>query len=135
MYKNILIATDGSELATKGVSQGLQLAKALDARVVLVTTTEISLNPTEQFEKAAAEAAQKVLSQAEASAKDSGVACEAEHVRDEYPAEGIIQTANSKSCDLIVIASHGRRGIRRAILGSVANEVVTHSSVPVLVVR
>ena len=148
MYKNILIATDGSELAAKGVTHGLQLAKALNAGVVFVTTTEIwpvlemaaaaergVPEPAEAFEAQAAKAAEEVLSQAEASAKECGVPCETVHVRDQYPAEGIIDTANSKNCDLIVIASHGRRGIGRAILGSVANEVITHSEVPVVVVR
>ncbi len=148
MYKTILIATDGSELAGKGIFHGLRLARALNAEVVFVTTTEIwpvlntasdaergVMHPTEEFEKAAAEAAQQVLSQAQSSADNLGVPCETVHVKDQHPADGIIQTADAKKCDLVIIASHGRRGIRRAILGSVANEVITHSKVPVLVVR
>jgi nucleotide-binding universal stress UspA family protein len=64
-----------------------------------------------------------------------GVSCETLHVKDRHPGEGIIETAREKACDLIVMASHGRRGLGRLILGSVANEVVTHSTIPVLIYR
>lgn len=148
MYKNILIATDGSELATKGLSHGLALAKVLGAKVTMVTTTEMwpvldiaqeaetgVLHPTDEFEKAAATAAQRILAAGADAAKAAGVACETLHVKDKVPAAGIVEVASSIRCDLIVIASHGRRGLQRALLGSVANEVLTHSKVPVLVVR
>ena len=64
-----------------------------------------------------------------------GVACETLHVKDRHPAEGIVETAKSRGCDLIVMASHGRRGLSRMLLGSQANKVVTHSAVPVLICR
>ena len=68
-------------------------------------------------------------------AKQTGVTCETLHVKDQFPAEGIIETAKARGCDLIVMASHGRRGFARLLLGSQANKVVTHSTVPVLICR
>jgi len=148
MYKNILITTDGSELATQGLSHGLELAKKLNIPVTIMTATETwpmfamvnqaekhIANPIEQFEKGVAAAAQKILSAAEETAKKLGVACECIHVKDRHPAEGILETATSKGCDLIVMASHGRRGMKKVLLGSVASEVLTHSKVPVLILR
>jgi len=148
MYKNILIATDGSELATRGLAHGLDLAKALGAPVTVVTTTETwsthemahqvarnNHNPIEQFEKDAAAASEKILALAREAAEQRGVSCECVHVADQHPADGILQTATSKGCDVIVMASHGRRGVQRVLLGSVASEVLGHSKVPVLIVR
>ena len=148
MYKNILIATDGSDLAGKAVTHGLALAKKMDAKVTIVTVTEIwsaremaakmeqgSRNPIEDFEKRAEEAAGKIMEAAKARAAEHGLACETVHVPDQHPAEGIIETAKDKGCDLIVMASHGYRSVKRFLLGSVANEVVTHSSIPVLIHR
>ena len=62
-----------------------------------------------------------------------GVSCDIVHVADHHPADGIIETSRTKDCDLIVMASHGRRGVKKLLLGSVANEVLAHSSVPVLI--
>ena len=148
MYKNILIATDGSELADKAVTDGLTLAKHTGAKVTLVTVTEIwnaremaarieqgTKNPIEQFEAKAAEAAGKALDAAKAKADELGVPCETIHVPDQHPADGIIRTAENYNCDLIIMASHGYRGVKRILLGSVANEVLTHSSIPVLIHR
>jgi nucleotide-binding universal stress UspA family protein len=144
MYKHILIATDGSELAGRAVAAGLALAKTLDARVTVVSATEpwsamvigepaLSF-PLDDHEKAAAENAKRILARAAAAAKDAGVACETVHVSD-FPAEGIIATAKDKGCDLIVMASHGRRGLSRVILGSQATRVLALSTVPVLICR
>ncbi len=69
------------------------------------------------------------------SATKQGIACDTLHVKDRVPAEGIVETAKARSCDLIVMSSHGRRGLSRVLLGSQANNVVTHSSVPVLICR
>jgi nucleotide-binding universal stress UspA family protein len=144
MYKHILIATDGSELAGKAVTTGLTLAKTLGAKATAVNATEpwtamvtgeaALAFPIEEYEKSAAENAAKILSEVSAAAKKQGVACETVHVND-FPAEGIIATAKAKSCDLIVMASHGRRGIARVLLGSQAMRVLTLSSVPVLICR
>jgi nucleotide-binding universal stress UspA family protein len=148
MYKHILIATDGSELATKAVAHGLTLAKEQNAPVTVVTVTEPwsaldmahearlgHRNPLGDYEAAAAAGAKHVLDQAAALAKQQGVTCEVIHVPDQHPADGIIATAKAKGCDLIVMASHGRRGVDRVLLGSQANEVLTHSKVPALIVR
>ena len=145
MYKNILIATDGSELAHKAVVQGFAIAKALGSKVTVVTVTEPWTSvvpgemgvafPIEDYDKGAAENADSILDIVKREAGASGVACETVHVADQFPADGIISAATDKGCDLIVMASHGRRGISRLLLGSQANQVVVHSTVPVLVVR
>jgi len=145
MYNRILIATDGSPVAARAVTQGLALAKALGAQAIAVTVTEpwATAAPPEvlnepfvqDFERAAREGAKRILDSVEAAAKAVGVACSLVHVRDRFPAEGILEAAASDRADLIVMASHGRRGVARFLLGSQASEVLTHSSVPVLVVR
>jgi nucleotide-binding universal stress UspA family protein len=148
MYKNILIATDGSELAARAVSQGLELAGACGSKATIVTVTDIwsalemaqsveagEQNPVDLYEKAETEAAGTILDAARAQGEKAGVTCETLHVRDRHPAEGIIEAAGNKGCDLIVMASHGRRGIAKILLGSVASEVLTHSRVPILIVK
>ena len=92
-------------------------------------------NPIDQYKEMASAAATHILEGAGQIAKSQGVPFELIHVEDQYPAEGIIATAKGKTCDLIVMASHGRRGIDRLLLGSQANEVLTHSKVPALIVR
>ena len=144
MYRHILIATDGSELAQKAVAAGLALAKKLETKVTVVIATEpwsamvigepALVFPIEEYDKAAAENATRILAGASAAAKDAGVACETVHVSD-FPAEGIVATAKAKGCDLIVMASHGRRGLSKLLLGSQALRVLTLSTVPVLVCR
>ena len=145
MYKHILIATDGSDLGGKAVTAGLELAGHLKAKVTAVTATEpwsamvtgeaaAFAFPIEEYEKSAAENAARVLSAVSEAAKKQDVPCETVHVND-FPAEAIIDTAKTKGCDLIVMASHGRRGIARVLLGSQAIRVLTLSSVPVLICR
>lgn len=148
MYTHILIATDGSELAHKAEMTGLSLANALGAKVTVVTVTEpwdpLSMaalaergkpNPITVFEERSAAAAGRVLSGAKESATKQGVTCDTIHVRDRHPAEGIIEAAEKQNCDLIVMASHGRRGLSKIFLGSQAAKVVTLSALPVLVCR
>ena len=145
VYKSILIATDGSELADKAVTQGLTLAKAVGAKVIVLTATEpwtamvsgeaVIAFPTDEYDKATAEHARMTLSGPEKQAKALGVPCEVIHAKDTFPADAIVAMAKSRKCDLIVMASHGRRGMSRLLLGSQANKVVTHSEVPVLVCR
>lgn len=148
MYQRILIATDGSELATRAVTHGVALAKSLKVPVSVVTVTEAwsafelarmarlgVQNPIAQYEDMANTAATNILDKAAHIAQSQGVACELVHVRDQRPAEGIIATAEDKGCDLIVMASHGHRGVDRVLMGSQANEVLAHSKVPTLVVR
>jgi nucleotide-binding universal stress UspA family protein len=145
MYKHILIATDGTELSDKALHQGLALAKALGAEATVVTATEpwesvivgevAVVLPPEKFEEMASANAQSVLNKAKELAEKDGVACRTLHVRDRHPADGILAAAQEKGCDLIVMGSHGRRGLSRMVLGSKANEVMTHSTIPVLIVR
>jgi nucleotide-binding universal stress UspA family protein len=142
MYKHILIATDGSALAEKAVALGLDLAKFLGAKVTIVTVTEppgFATTPTPAFldayEKAATENASRILASASEVAKKKGVTCVTLHVKDHYPAEGIKSTGKDQGCDLIVMASHGRHGLERLLLGSETIKVLTHSTVPVLVCR
>ncbi len=148
MHKHILIATDGSELASKAAAYGIALAKEHKALVTVVTVTEpwsafnLALeaglsnpNPVGQYEAEAAAAAKRVLDKVAQIAMSQGVACNLVHVPDRHPAEGIVATAKEKGCDLIVMATHGRRGIDRILLGSQAGEVLTYSTVPVLIVR
>ena len=147
MYQHILIATDGSELARKAETTGLTLAKALQAKATAVTVTEpwdaLSMaalaersvpNPVADYEEGVAATANRVLWGVTETAKRMGVACTTVHVTT-YPADAIIETAKSSGCDLIVMASHGRRGMARALLGSQAARVVSLSSIPVLICR
>jgi nucleotide-binding universal stress UspA family protein len=145
VYKHLLIATDGSDLAKKGVEQGLDLAKALNAKATIVTVTEpwiisapdevVANFPVEEYERAAAANAGRILKDVRDTAAHSGIACETVHVKDKFPAEGIVDTAKARGCDLIVMASHGRRGIQRVLLGSQTAQVLALSTTPVLVCR
>lgn len=145
MYKHILIATDGSELAEKAVEAGLNLAKALGAKATATVVTEpwtaiapgeIAMAfPAEEYMKGAADHATKVLAGVTSAAKAKGIVCDTCHVKDRYPADGIIEAAKERGCDLIIMASHGRRGVSRLLLGSQANQVVMHSEVPVLICK
>ena len=92
-------------------------------------------DPVGAYQVIAEKGARSTLAAGAAIAADVGVGCEQVHVKGQHPVSGIIETAENKSADLIVIASHGRRGLSKMLLGSVANEVVTKSLVPVLVVR
>jgi nucleotide-binding universal stress UspA family protein len=145
MFTHILIATDGSELAAKAVTQGLDIAQRLGAKVTAVNVTEpwVAVAPSEvamafpvkEYEESVAANAARILSVVAKEAEGRGVDCATLHVKDQYPAEGIIETADKLACDCIVMASHGRRGLMRFLLGSQAIKVLTHSTVPVLVCR
>jgi nucleotide-binding universal stress UspA family protein len=144
MFKHILIATDGSELAQKAVAQGLQLASELEAKVLAITVTEPwtmigGRMPTrsviEAYEKAARENAAQITSSLSEAAKNRNVACSVLHVSGRHPADGILEAAQKNGCDLIVMASQGRRGFGRVLLGSVATEVLVRSTIPVLICR
>ena len=152
MYRKILIATDGTELASKAVKHGVALAKAFNVPVVIATVTEMwsamemakeaqgkgaqALARTiEQFEALAADHARKILADAEKQAEAVNLAHETRHISDARPSDGILMAAKEAGCDLIVMSTHGRRGLDRLVLGSVATEVLTHTTIPVLIVR
>ena len=149
MYKNILVATDGSELAEKGVDQGVALAKETGAKVTFVSVTELlpsygivvaeewASSPAafQEYREAITKAATEILSRAKTKATELGVSAEAVHIENQSPAQGIVEVAKVRDADLIVIASHGRRGVNKLLLGSQAAEVLSLSTVPVLVIK
>jgi nucleotide-binding universal stress UspA family protein len=143
MYKNILIATDGSDLATNAAKQAIGLAKGLAAKVTAVSVTApfqwFALNMPPGLEASyrdgMKEAATKALGAVAEAAKAAGVACETLHVEDGSPYKAIIDTAKKKSCDLIVMASHGRSGAAKIVVGSETTKVLTHSKIPLLVLH
>ena len=145
MHNHLLIAIDGSELAFEALKEGVDIAKMFGARVTIVTVTEpwqsVMIGgtgvgaPLDDYEQVNIEWASKTLSEGKAVAEEVGVKAETVHVKDSYPADGIVATAEQRDCDMIIMASHGRRGFSRLLLGSQANEVVTHSAVPVLIWR
>ena len=145
MFKHILIPTDGSALSMTAVQNALQLARDVKAKVTVITVMEpfhiFSLDSTQladtrnAYEKHAEEAAERCLAGAKRQAEALGVECEAIHVEHAMPYKAITDTAAAKGCDLIAMASHGRRGAAALILGSETAKVLTHSSIPVLVYR
>ena len=139
MHKHILIATDGSKLAQKCVAAGLDLAKRFGAQVTAVTVSEpiTHLVPDASLVDLPEDddAAREVLEEVSAAALQMEVPCATVHVRNQYPAEAILREAETKQCDLIVMASHGRRAIGRLLLGGEAVRVITQSHVPVLVCK
>src|SRR5262249_10255410 len=145
MYKHILIPTDGSELSRKAIEHGIALAKSINAKVTAVTVTApfhvFAIEPgmvtdtPEQYEKHAADLAVIDLNVAKEAGKTAGISCDTIRVEHEPPYRAIIDAATENSCDLIVMASHGRRGISAIVLGSETVKVLTHSAIPVLVVR
>jgi nucleotide-binding universal stress UspA family protein len=147
MYRHILIPTDGSELADKAVVHGLSLAKSVGAKITALVVeptfnvydvpSSKMLRMTEAFaeyaEHAKAHAAGILTGVADA-AKSNDVQCETIQMIHDHPYEAIVATAKEKDCDLIVMASHGRSGIGAVVLGSVTTKVLTHTSVPTLVI-
>jgi len=144
MYKRILVPTDGSELTAKAVQTAIQLAKLAGAELLTIGVKEpfpysaISemqpVPPQEFFDAQERMASAHVKTVAEAAAA-VGVKCQGHTVEALHPWEAIIEHAREKQCDLIVMASHGRRGVAALLLGSETQKVLTHSALPVLVVR
>jgi nucleotide-binding universal stress UspA family protein len=149
MYKHILLPTDGSELSSRAVAQGIEFAKSINAKVTGFFAAPDPANdyflqdwrsgdpkrsPLE-LNQMSGKLAQKVLSAIEERAKQAGVACECVSVVSDKPYEAIIQAAIDKGCDLIFMASHGKKGISGLLLGSETIKVLTYCKVPVLVYR
>lgn len=149
MYTRILIATDGSELAGKGLQKGLELAVQLKAAVDIVTVSEpwavgmydamgwsVGYESSPEYQQDRENSAQKILQPALEAARAAAIAdVTAHHVLDRYAADGIIDTAEKCGSDLLVMSSHGRRGVTRVLLGSQTTEVLARGTVPVLVIR
>lgn len=147
MYKHLLIPTDGSPLSEMALRQGIAFARAIRARVTALTVSPtfrafeidpimVSYTPSpEDYARDAAARAEKYLAVARVEAGIAGVNCETVHVTRDQVFEAIIDTATEKGCDLIFMASHGRKGIAAFVLGSETNKVLTHSRIPALVCR
>lgn len=148
MFKHILLPTDGSKLSDRAVQRGLEFAKAIKAKVTTVhavpefrmiveegLVSPMSAELKKRFERESQEHAKKMLAKVEKAAKSAGVKCDAVAVVSDFPYQQIIETAKKKKCDLIVMASHGRKGLSSLLLGSETAKVLTHSKIPVLVVR
>jgi len=145
MYTNILIPTDGSKLAGKAVRHGIALAQRIGAKVTALTVsppfhtfttdTQMIEDTPAQYQTRMRNHAEKTLGAIADAARAAGVACEILHLEHEHPYRAIIDTADAKGCDLIVMASHGRRGIAAMVLGSETLKVLTHCKIPVLVHR
>jgi nucleotide-binding universal stress UspA family protein len=145
MYRHILIPTDGSALSEMAIRQGIAFARSLSARVTAMTVSlpfhafavdPVMLTDTPaQYERDCEARAEKYLGVARAEAAVAGVPCETTHVWAAHPYEAIIDTARKAGCDLIFMASHGRKGVSALVLGSETVKVLTHSKIPVLVCR
>ena len=144
MFKRILVPTDGSDLTGKAVDTAIGLAKSLGAQIQAISVkepfpysaiSEMQPTPPQEFFDAQERIANKRVQQVVASCGAAGVACEAFTVEAGHAWEAIIDHAKAQQCDLLVMASHGRRGVSALLLGSETQKVLTHSTVPVLVVR
>jgi nucleotide-binding universal stress UspA family protein len=148
MFKHILLPTDGSKLSDRAVQKGIQFAKSLGAKIsVIHVVPEFKMIVEEGFvspmtaelktryEKDSRAHAEEMVAKVKKKAAAAEVACDAVAVTSDYPYQMIIDTAKKKKCDLIMMASHGRRGLSSLLLGSETAKVLTHSTIPVLVVR
>ena len=147
MYQRILVPTYGSELSRKAVDSALALAARLQAEVVALKvvphypqsyfegSAPIDLQSVGQIELQWLEAARKVVQAVQASGEAVGVKVRAETAMSDLVSETVLATAKRLECDLIVMASHGRNGLKRLLLGSETQQVLTHSHIPVLVLR
>lgn len=149
MFKSILVATDGSDLANKALDVALEMARLHGARLTIVTATDpvatgigsggfgtIDAGPiVARLEEAYAAEAADLLAKARHRAQEAGITAEIEHLPRHRPADGILEAAADKGCDLVVMGSHGRRGLNRLLLGSQAAEVLARANLPVLIVK
>lgn len=147
MYKRILVATDGSTLSKKAVRNAIDLAGAIGADLVALYVVPrypvsyfeggvtVSMQDIERTEKQWSDKGQAVVDAVQQAAQAEGIKAKAVVARSDLVAESIMSAAKKHKCDLVVMASHGRKGIKRILLGSETQHVLTHSTVPVLVLR
>lgn len=147
MYQRILVATDGSTLSKKAVRSAIGLATALDADLVALNVVprypmsyfegnvSISLQEVSRIEKQWATEGQAMVDAVQQAAQAEGIQAKAVVTRSNLVAEAIMAAAKKHKCDLIVMASHGRKGLKRVLLGSETQHVLAHSTIPVLVLR
>ncbi len=147
MYKNLLVATDGSKLSEKALAHAIGLAQAVGAKLTAFYAAPDYPMPAyadgvvyepvtrREYAKLAAEDAQKILDAAASKATAAGIDCKTAYSIAPAPWEAILAAAKKHKCDAIVMASHGRRGISAVLLGSETQKVLTHTKLPVIVVR
>jgi nucleotide-binding universal stress UspA family protein len=147
MYRRILVATDGSTLSGKAVSHALQLARTTGAKLTAFYAPPAFPVPVygdaglyeapakKQYAAVAARDAERVLGPVERKAAQAGVPCDVLQATTDTPWKAILSAAGTEKADVIVMASHGRRGMAALLLGSETTKVLTHSKIPVLVVR
>ncbi len=145
MFKHILLPTDGSALSEVAVQSGIRFAKSINAHVTgLHVISPFHLfargpgmvsDTKEQFEKNSVANAELYLAAISRAAKEVGVPCDCVTEKADHPYEAIIAAAEKRNCDLILMASHGRRGVKALLIGSETHKVLTHTKIPVLVFR
>ena len=145
MFAHVLLPTDGSKLSENAIRKGVQLAKSMKARVTGLCVvpkmhfynfdSEIPGDIKEKAEKECRDLARANLDFIRKAAAEAGVVCQLVSATDDQPYEAIIHAAEAQGCDLIMMASHGRRGVKAVLLGSETQKVLTHSKTPVLVFR
>ena len=147
MYKRILVATDGSPLSRKAVKEAIALAASLEAGLVVLNVvpryptgyfeggSSVSAEDVGRIEKDWSDKGQVIADVAKNLAEAAGVNTKAVIARSDLVATAILAAAKKNRCDLIVMASHGRKGLSRILLGSETQQVLTHSTIPVLVLR
>jgi nucleotide-binding universal stress UspA family protein len=148
MFKNILVATDGSKLSAKAVQHAIDLAEAVGARLTAFYASPVytlqgfgesvaiaAPNSRKMYEAGCEQGADKILGAVARKAATAGVKFSGVHAFSSLPWEAILAAAKKQKSDLIVMASHGRRGVSALLLGSETHKVLTHSAVPVLVIR
>lgn len=147
MYKNILVATDGSTLSKKAVSSAISLAALAGANLVALKVVPsypqsyfeggLALQAAEvgRIEKQWADEGQAVVDDVKKLAELQGIPTRALTIKSDVVSDAVIAAAKKHKCDLIVMASHGHRGVKRLLLGSETQQVLTHSHIPVLVLR
>jgi nucleotide-binding universal stress UspA family protein len=149
MYKHVLVPTDGSKLSLKAIKTGAKLAGALGAKLTLVHVVAPYMPPLygdpigyapmvldpKEYKVNVERNAKRVLTEGSRAVAALGMTCAEVVATDEHPWEALLRTARGKKCDLIVMASHGRRGLAGVLLGSETSKLLTHSTIPVLVCR
>ena len=144
MFKRILVPTDGTDITAKAVSTAIELAKAGGATLFTISVkepfpysaiSEMQPVPPQEFYDAQARIATQRVQQVQQLCRDAGLTCEAHTVEALHPWEAIIEHATRSACDLIVMASHGRRGVAALLLGSETQRVLIHSTIPVLIIK
>ncbi|QCP49116.1 universal stress protein [Trinickia violacea] len=145
MFKHLLVPTDGSALSGEAARMAVGVAKAFDAKItgihvipefhLLTYDTEMLADTPNEYVRHARKHAERYLAFVEQIATDAAVLCETTWVVSDHPYQAIIHAAQERHCDLIVMASHGRRGVQGLLIGSETQKVLTHSNIPVLVYR